>query len=68
MSIKLHLTAAVVLLPLLVLLMADELIFALAGLLYFAGLIFVARSTTAGRRFVRRYYREMLRLEREMSL
>ena len=64
MNIKLHLTAAVVLLPLLVLMMADELLYALGGLLYFVSLVTVARSTVLGRRFVRRYYREMLRLEK----
>lgn len=64
MNIKLHLIAAAVLLPLLVFLMADEIVFALVGLFYFAALIYVGRSTTAGRKFLRRYYREMLRLER----
>ena len=63
--IILHLAALVVLLPL-VLLVSDALVLNFFGLLYLVWLCCFAAQSDSGKRFCRRYYHEILRLENMM--
>jgi uncharacterized protein (DUF2062 family) len=61
--IKLHLQACALFAPVFVALMCSTIILALIGAIYFAWIVFKWSSTINGRRFLRRYYHEILRLE-----
>ncbi len=63
--ILLHLAAVAVLLPLL-LIVSDSLVSNFAGILYLVWVAFFASRTTLGRKFLLRYYHEVLRLENMM--
>ena len=63
--IILHLEALAMLLPLL-LVTGSSLVHQAIGLLYLVCLVFFAAPTVSGKRFIRKYYREILRLERMM--
>ena len=60
--IKLHLQALVLFMPI-ILTLSSTIIIALFGAIYFAWLVFKWSSTINGKRFFRRYYHEILRLE-----
>ena len=61
-SIKLHSIAFAVILPCILALLEGSLIINLVGILYML-LIFRLSYTKPGKRFIRSYYREVLRLE-----
>ena len=61
-SIKLHSTAFVVALPCILALSEGLLIINLIGIAYIL-FLFRLSSTKIGKRFIRRYYKEILRLE-----
>lgn len=61
-SIKLHSIAFAVILPCILALLEGSLIINLVGVLYIL-LIFRLSYTKPGKRFIRRYYKEILRLE-----
>lgn len=62
-AIKIHLTAFAVLLPLLAVVSTGNLAANFLGVLYAAGLYIYTANSERGKRFIRRYYREVLRLE-----
>lgn len=62
-QLKLHIIAFLMLIPCLLILAEDNLWSTAIGLLYIAVMVMVSR-TPRGRQFIRRYYREILRLER----
>jgi hypothetical protein len=64
--ILLHLTAFGLFAPAFVLLCADNLLCNIAGVLYITMLCFGWFSTCDGKRFLRRYYMEILRIERDL--
>lgn len=61
-SIKLHSIAFAVILPCILALLEGSLIINLVGVLYIL-LLFRLSYTKPGKRFIRRYYKEILRLE-----
>ena len=61
-SIKLHSIAFAIILPCILALSEDLLIINLVGILYML-LLFRLSYTKPGKRFIRSYYREVLRLE-----
>ena len=61
-SIKLHSIAFAVILPCILTLLEGSLIINLVGVLYIL-LLFRLSYTKSGKRFIRRYYKEILRLE-----
>ena len=64
--IKLHLQAFALFAPVVCSLMCSTIIIPALGLIYFAWLVIVWSSTINGRRFLRRYYHEILRLENNL--
>ena len=61
-SIKLHSIAFVIILPCILALSEGQLVINLVGILYIL-LLFRLSYTKPGKRFIRSYYREVLRLE-----
>ena len=64
--IVLHLTALAVLLPVTAVFSNGNLVFNFLGLLYAVWLFIFLNDSGTGRRFLRRYYHEILRLENMM--
>ena len=64
--IILHLTAFAVVLPLVAVFNQGNIVYNILGLLWFAYLAIFAMESPHAHRFMRDYYREMLRLERMM--
>lgn len=66
--IILHLAAFVAMLPLAAVFSEGNVIVNILGLLYFAWLFIWLNDNPTGRKLLRAYYREILRIEREMAL
>ena len=64
--IALHLVALAVFLPCTLIVCGGSVVVNLLGVVYLAWLVLVASRTDTGRRFIRRYYHEILRLENFM--
>ncbi|MBQ9560568.1 MAG: hypothetical protein IJV08_11425 [Bacteroidaceae bacterium] len=64
--IILHLQALAVLLPCLLIFVNGNLELTIVGILYLVWLAFFAAPTPAGKRFIRRYYHEILKIENAM--
>ena len=64
--IILHLVALAVFLPCTLIVCDGSIVFNLLGVIYVVWLVLVASRTDTGRRFIRRYYHEILRLENFM--
>lgn len=62
--ITLHFTACALFAPCLLAFTAGSLFVAAAGAAYMAVLVYECGHTARGRRFARKYYREVLRLEK----
>ena len=62
-----HLTACALLAPCLLAFTAGSLIVNAAGAAYMAGLVYACGHTPKGRRFARKYYDEITRLEKLLS-
>ncbi len=61
--IKLHICAFILFAPVIILPMSSTIILQILSAVYFGWLVFGFSSTIKGRKFLRRYYREVLRLE-----
>lgn len=65
-QVVLHLKMAAILLPLMLLFMQENVWLNCAGLFYIVWLAIFANETERGRKFCRRYYHEILRIENSL--
>lgn len=61
-QLKLHAVMALLLTPLFALVLSNDLLWSIVGLVYIA-VLFRVSHTPAGKQFIREYYREIIRLE-----